>query len=58
LASTCWLSAFIATAGDWKSVILAFVNVIVAFAIYYPFVRMYDNQLVGEELENAETAQA
>ena len=52
------LSAFIATAGDWKSVILAFVNVIVAFAIYYPFVRMYDNQLVGEELENAETAQA
>src|SRR5699024_2579791 len=46
------LGAFIATAGDWRSILLALVNVLVAFVIYYPFVKMYDKRLVEEELEN------
>src|SRR5690625_240238 len=44
------LGAFIATAGDWRSILLALVNVLVAFVIYYPFVKMYDKRLVEEEL--------
>ena len=47
------LGAFIATAGDWRSILLALVNVLVAFVIYYPFVKMYDKRLVEEELGNA-----
>jgi len=47
------LGAFIATGGDWRSIVLALFNVLVAFAIYYPFARMYDKRLVGEEMENA-----
>jgi len=47
------LGAFIGTGGDWRSVVLALFNVLVAFAIYYPFVRIYDKQLVEEEAENA-----
>lgn len=46
------LGAFIATAGDWKSIVLAVFNVLVAFAIYYPFLKMYDKRLVDEELAN------
>lgn len=46
------LGAFIATAGDWRSILLALVNVLVAFVIYYPFVKMYDKRLVEEELGN------
>src|SRR5699024_2202956 len=39
------LGAFIATAGDWRSILLALVIVLVAFVIYYPFVKMYDKRL-------------
>ena len=58
IAQNAWpapvgLGAFIATAGDWRSILLALVNVLVAFVIYYPFVKMYDKRLVEEELGNA-----
>ena len=57
IAQNAWpapvgLGAFIATAGDWRSILLALVNVLVAFVIYYPFVKMYDKRLVEEELGN------
>ncbi|GGJ59324.1 PTS cellobiose transporter subunit IIC [Virgibacillus salexigens] len=39
----------ILTTGDFRGGILMIVNIIVAMAIYYPFFKMYDRQLVHEE---------
>lgn len=49
------IGAFIATAGDWRSIIVALVSVVAAFAVYYPFIRKYDNKLVEEEKAYAAT---
>lgn len=40
-------------AADWRAGVLAFICAIVAFLIWYPFIRMYDAKLVKEEQENA-----
>ncbi|MFY9284313.1 MAG: PTS cellobiose transporter subunit IIC [Miniphocaeibacter sp.] len=45
--------AFIGTGGDFKAVILAFICVIVAFIIYLPFIKYYDNKLYREEQGNS-----
>lgn len=47
------IGAFIGTAGDYRAVLLALLNGIIAFLIYLPFVKMYDNKLVKEEQENS-----
>lgn len=49
------IGAFIGTAGDFRAVLLALFNGILAFLIYFPFVKMYDAKLVKEEQENAES---
>lgn len=46
------IGAFLGTGGDWRSVILAFVNVIVAGLVYYPFARIYDRKLLAQEQAN------
>lgn len=48
------LGAFIGTAGDFRAVLLALFNGVLAFLIYFPFIKMYDAKLVKEEKENAE----
>ena len=35
--------------GDWKAAVLAIVCVLVAFAIWFPFIKVYDAKLVKEE---------
>lgn len=49
------IGAFIGTAGDYRALILALINGIIAFLIYLPFIKMYDNKLVQEEKENLES---
>lgn len=44
----------ILTTGDWRGGILMLVNLLVAILIYYPFVRLYDRQLLNDE-KNEET---
>ncbi|KRN58264.1 PTS cellobiose transporter subunit IIC [Limosilactobacillus secaliphilus] len=41
--------AFIGTGGDWKAAILAVINVVLAFVIWYPFMKAYDNKLYNDE---------
>lgn len=48
------IGAFVGTGGDWKAVVVAIICVIVAFIIYYPFVKAYDARLVRQEQEATE----
>ncbi|MDF0478933.1 PTS sugar transporter subunit IIC [Vagococcus sp. PNs007] len=50
------IKAFLTTGGDWKGIILVFVNIAIYFAIYYPFVKSYEKKMLAEEAENAELA--
>ncbi|XJZ26719.1 PTS cellobiose transporter subunit IIC [Bacillota bacterium Lsc_1132] len=43
------IGAFIGTAGDVMAVIVALINGVVAFLIYFPFIKLYDNKLVEQE---------
>lgn len=47
------IGAFIGTAGDLRAVVLALLNGVLAFLIYFPFIKMYDKKLLKEEAENA-----
>ncbi|MGV3158440.1 PTS transporter subunit EIIC [Streptococcus pluranimalium] len=46
------IGAFLGTT-DWKAIIVALLCALVAFLIYYPFIKIYDKQLLKEEAENA-----
>ncbi|GBG95156.1 cellobiose-specific PTS system IIC component [Ligilactobacillus salitolerans] len=52
------IGAFLGTGGDIPSVILAFVNVIAAGLVYYPFARIYDRKLLAQEQANLAAEQA
>ncbi|WP_170237537.1 PTS cellobiose transporter subunit IIC [Streptococcus hyovaginalis] len=45
------IGAFLGTA-DWRAIIVSLVCAVVAFLVYYPFIRVYDKQLLKEEAEN------
>lgn len=49
------LSGFIATA-SWKGAVLSIVCALVAFLIWYPFIKHYDNQLLAKEQADAAAA--
>ncbi|MBE3592270.1 MAG: PTS sugar transporter subunit IIC [Thermoanaerobacter sp.] len=42
------ISGFLTT-GDWKAIILQIINFVVAGAIYYPFLKLWDNKKYEEE---------
>lgn len=46
------IGAFIGTAGDFRALLLALINGVIAFLIYLPFIKMYDNKLLKEESAN------
>lgn len=46
------IGAYLSSGNDWRVVVLVVINILVAMAIYYPFVKMYDNQMLIEEKEN------
>ena len=43
------IGAFIGTAGDVRALLLALINGVIAFLIYFPFIKMYDKKLLKEE---------
>lgn len=47
------VGAFIGSGGDWKAAVLAVLCAILAFFIWLPFIRFYDNKLLREEQEKA-----
>lgn len=49
MASPVGLGAFVGSGGDIKAGILAVICALVAFAIWFPFVKVYDAKLVKEE---------
>ncbi|HEM6239154.1 TPA: PTS cellobiose transporter subunit IIC [Streptococcus suis] len=46
------IGAFLGTA-DWRAIVVSIVCAVVAFLVYYPFIRAYDKQLLKEEAANA-----
>lgn len=51
------IGAYMATGNDWRAIILVLVNLIIAGLIYYPFVKMYDKQMLKEEKKAAAEAE-
>lgn len=49
------IGAYLSSGNDWRVIILVVINVLVAMAIYYPFVKMYDKQMLAEEQANGES---
>lgn len=43
------IGAFIGTAGDFMAIVVALINGVVAFLVYLPFIKIYDNKLVEQE---------
>ncbi|EOD00091.1 PTS sugar transporter subunit IIC [Caldisalinibacter kiritimatiensis] len=43
------IGAYIATGGDWRSIILVLINIAIMLIIYYPFFKMYEKKLLEEE---------
>jgi len=52
--SPAGIGAFIGSGGDWKAAVLALICATVAFFIWLPFIKFYDNKLVREEQQKAE----
>lgn len=42
------IGAYLATGGDWRAIVLVFVNIIIAAALYYPFLKAYERKLNRE----------
>lgn len=47
------IGAFIGSGGDWKAAVLAILCAVLAFAIWFPFIKFYDSKLLKEEQEKA-----
>nr|MBN2903473.1 PTS cellobiose transporter subunit IIC [Enterococcus sp.] len=50
------LSGFIGSGGDWRAFVLAIICAVVAFLIWFPFIKMYDGKLYKDEQANATKA--
>lgn len=45
------IGAYLACGGDWRAAVLNVILIIISIIIYYPFFKMYDNELLAEEKE-------
>lgn len=52
-ATPVGLSGFITSGGDWRAIILGFVCALVAFLIWFSFIKFYDSKLLREEQTRA-----
>jgi len=43
-----FVTAWLTTAGDWRAIVLVFVNIAIGSAIYAPFLRAYENAVLKE----------
>ncbi|AEM77855.1 PTS sugar transporter subunit IIC [Thermoanaerobacter wiegelii] len=48
------VGAFLATGGDWRSIILVIVLTVIATLIYWPFLKVYDKQMFEQEQKAAQ----
>jgi cellobiose PTS system EIIC component len=42
------IGAYLATGGDWRAIVLVLVNIAIATAIYYPFLKAYERKLIAD----------
>ena len=54
IAQVAWptpvgLSGFLGSGGDWRAAVLAVVCALIAFVIWFPFIKFYDNKLFVQE---------
>ncbi|MDZ4529769.1 PTS sugar transporter subunit IIC [Bacillus cereus] len=43
------IGAYLATGGDWRAIVLFFINITISFLIYLPFFKMYDKNMLEIE---------
>ena len=43
------IGAYLATGGDWRAAVLNIILIVISTVIYYPFFKMWDNELLAEE---------
>ncbi len=43
------IGAYLATGGDWRAIVLAAVNILIATVLYYPFLKAYERKLLKEQ---------
>lgn len=52
-ASPVGIGTFVGSGGDLKAAVLAVLCAILAFAIWFPFIKSYDNKLLKEEQDKS-----
>lgn len=48
------LGAYLSTGGDWRAVVLSLAVVVLSALVYYPFLKVYDRQMLEQESEAEE----
>ncbi|PEW44446.1 PTS lactose transporter subunit IIC [Bacillus thuringiensis] len=43
------IGAYLATGGDWRAIVLVFINITISFLIYLPFFKIYDKNMLEIE---------
>jgi cellobiose PTS system EIIC component len=43
------IGAYLATGGDWRSIILIFINIAISAVVYLPFLKVYDRKMLSME---------
>lgn len=46
------IGAYLACGADWRAAVLNVLLILLSMLIYYPFFKMYDNELLKEEMDN------
>ncbi|EKZ0431049.1 PTS sugar transporter subunit IIC [Enterococcus faecium] len=47
------IGGYISAGNDWRVVVLIVINTLIAFIIYYPFVKAYDKKMLSDEQNNS-----
>lgn len=47
------IGGYLSAGNDWRVVVLIVVNTLIAFIIYYPFVKAYDKKMLSDEQNNS-----
>ncbi|HYK52035.1 MAG TPA: hypothetical protein VEV38_00680, partial [Candidatus Eremiobacteraceae bacterium] len=48
-----FVTAWLTTAGDWRAIVLVFINIAIGALIYAPFFRAYEKAVVAEPSEQS-----
>lgn len=47
------IGGYLSAGNDWRVVVLIVINTLIAFIIYYPFVKAYDKKILSDEQNNS-----